>query len=119
MYEGKETMGGMDQDGLRFEGNCTLQLPKSSTHCTDCFSTIAAFQNKVSPHLEVSRHSVCVTFHAPAANGITSCRGVAHAAQLTSALHTGGVFCALAAERASFHGARVHPAQSAQWSGHL
>ena len=46
-YRGAETMEGMDQDGLRFEGNCTLQLPKSSTHCTDCFSTIAAFQNKV------------------------------------------------------------------------
>ena len=49
-------MGGMDQDALRFEGNCTLQLPKSSTHCTDCFSTIAAFQNKVPPNIEVLRH---------------------------------------------------------------
>lgn len=55
-YEGGGTMGGMDQDALRFEGNCTLQLPKSSTHCTDCFSTIAAFQNKVPPNIEVLRH---------------------------------------------------------------
>ena len=40
-------MGGMDQDGLRFEGNCTLKLPKTSTHCTGCFATIAAFRDKV------------------------------------------------------------------------
>ena len=40
-------MDGMDQDGLRFEGNCTLKLPKTSTHCTGCFATIAAFQDKV------------------------------------------------------------------------
>ena len=53
VYEGEDTMGGMDQDGLRFEGNCTLQLPKSSTHCTDCFSTIVAFQNKVSANIMV------------------------------------------------------------------
>ena len=47
VYEEDGLMDGADQDSLRFEGNCTLQLPKSSTHCTDCFSTIAAFQNKV------------------------------------------------------------------------
>ena len=40
-------MGGMDQDALRFEGNCTLKLPKTSTHCTGCFGTIAAFRDKV------------------------------------------------------------------------
>ncbi|CAL5225164.1 g7945 [Coccomyxa viridis] len=46
-YEGDGTMGALDQDALRFEGHCTLQQPRSSTHCTDCFSTIATFQNKV------------------------------------------------------------------------
>ena len=63
-------MGEMDQDALRFEGNCTLQLPRSSTHCTDCFATIAAFQNKVRrdrspavPHILGIRSSVQYCSH--------------------------------------------------------
>lgn len=59
VYEGDRTMGGLDQDSLRFEGNCTLQVPKSSTHCTDCFSTITAFQNKVCAPTELPRRKAC------------------------------------------------------------
>lgn len=46
VYEGEDTLGGVDQDGIRYETECSLQLPRAATHCTSCFGTIAAFQNK-------------------------------------------------------------------------
>lgn len=40
-------MGGMDQESIRYDGNCSLQLPETSTHCSYCFGTFAALKNKV------------------------------------------------------------------------
>ncbi|CAK0788021.1 hypothetical protein CVIRNUC_011243 [Coccomyxa viridis] len=43
-YRQEETMKGMDQGGLRFQEECTMRLPGTSTQCLECFSTIRAFQ---------------------------------------------------------------------------
>ena len=56
-YRQEETMKGMDQEGLRFQEECTLRLPGTSTQCRDCFSTIAAFQ------VTAAFFNICITLH--------------------------------------------------------
>lgn len=46
-YNGRDTMDGMDKDAARWESECSLSLPKTATHCSSCFGSIADFQNKM------------------------------------------------------------------------
>jgi beta-1,4-mannosyl-glycoprotein beta-1,4-N-acetylglucosaminyltransferase len=69
VYEGNDTMGGMDKNSMRYETQCELVIKEAAWHCTDCFSSLAAILGKIGSFMHQVRAG-SLSMHLPQAEDV-------------------------------------------------